>query len=298
MKPRVLLITAALAFCLSPFGAHADTIYVANNYSSTVMQFTSAGAGSVFANTAVGPHGLAFASDGSLYVAIPNNNTITKFSSTGTALGVFATLGSSGPNGPTGLAFDTAGNLYAADANDNTIKKFTPAGVGSIFANTSLSYPTGLAFDIAGNLYAANGNGNNIVRYASTGTYLGVFAGSGGASPVQLAFDSTGNLYVANNGGGGIVKITPGGVGSVFANPGPTPLGLAFDSAGDLYASYNTDNVIKKYSATGTDLGVFANTGLSNPSYLAIQVPEPASGVLILGLGGMLLLRRRRVSAL
>lgn len=270
MKTPIQNLFIALALLAVSTSAHADTVYVVNNGTNNIMQFTSGGVGSIFANTNIpNPWCLAFDSAGNLYVANPVSH-IEKFSPTGTDLGVFANSGASG------LAFDSAGYLYASDPNDNTIKKFTPGGVGSVFANTGLFYPIGLAFDSAGNLYVANGNGNNIRKFSSTGTDLGVFASSGGQSPYGLAFDSTGNLYVANNGpGGGIVKITPGGVGSPFANIGATPIGLAFDSAGNLYATYNQLNTIEKFSATGTDLGVFATSGLINPMLIAIKIDAP-----------------------
>lgn len=272
MNAHLQKLLLVLALLTASTGAHADTVYVPNAGINRVMQFTSGGVGSIFANTSSGAWALAFDSAGNVYVATPGDNSIRKFSPAGSDLGVFATLGTSGGSGPTGLAFDSAGNLYASDANDNTIKKFTAAGAGSVFANTGLFYPIGLAFDTAGNLYAANGNANNIRKFSPTGTDLGVFASSGGASPYGLAFDSTGNLYVANNGGGGIVKITPAGSGSVFANPAATPVGLAFDSAGNLYASYNQLNTIKKFSPTGTDLGDFASTGLNSPMLIAIKL--------------------------
>jgi uncharacterized protein (TIGR03382 family) len=81
-----------------------------------------------------------------LYVSNPSGNTIEKFSSTGTYLGVFANTGFSGPVGP---AFDSTGNLYTASNGDNTIAKFSPTGTGlSPFANSGLSGPSFLAFDI------------------------------------------------------------------------------------------------------------------------------------------------------
>ena len=72
------------------------------------------------------------------------NNTIEKFSSTGTYLGVFA---SSGLNGPLGLAFDSAGNLYAANANARTIEKFSSTGTDlGAFAVGLAGSPQYLAF--------------------------------------------------------------------------------------------------------------------------------------------------------
>src|SRR5437867_3124220 len=90
------------------------------------------------------------AATGDLYVASANN-TIERFSPTGTDLGLFA----SGLNNPKGLAFDQSGNLYVADNGSNTIQRITPGGAVSTFAS-GLNTPFGLAFDSVGNLYEAD----------------------------------------------------------------------------------------------------------------------------------------------
>jgi len=278
MKTFIQNLFIMLALLGASTGTRGDTIYVSNVGTNYVTQFTSEGAGSVFANTGPEPLGVAFDSAGNLYVGMPVSNTIVKFSSTGTSLGVFANSGAT----PYALAFDSTGNLYVADAGDNTIVRITPGGSSSIFANTGLSYPSGLAFDSAGNLFVANGVGSYITKFSATGTNLGVFAGSGGTSPVGLTFDTAGNLYVANQ-SGAIVKITTNATSSVFANIGASPFGLAFDSAGNLYVSYNTPfNFIEKFSSTGTDLGAFAS-GLSSPGFIAI--PNPSTTLRIAAAG-------------
>ena len=78
-------------------------LYVANG-SNQIEKFTPGGVRSVFASTGLnGPYGLAFDSAGNLYVANSGNNTIEKFSSTGTDLGVFA----SGLSIPTWIAIQS-----------------------------------------------------------------------------------------------------------------------------------------------------------------------------------------------
>ena len=61
-------------------------------------------------------------------------------------------------------------------------------------------------------------------------------------------------------------------------------------SADTVYVSYPSNNTIEKFDlATGTDLGVFASTGLSNPRALVFDggsVPEPSSFTLA-GLGAV-----------
>lgn len=254
-----LVIAAATLFGCLP--ASADTVYVANNYTHTVMQFTPDGVGSVFANTLPSPWNIAFDSAGNLYVGIPGGS-IEKFSPTGTDLGVFANVSAGG------LAFDSASNLYAADAATNTVRKITPSGSVSVFATTGMDYPVGLACDSADNLYVANGNGTWIEKFSPTGTDLGVFANVGAGG---LVFDTAGNLYTSPNSFSAqqMMKITPAGVVSVFANVSPTA-SLAIDSAGNFYLTYYASSSVEKFSPTGTDLGTFA-TGLSNPFGIAVR---------------------------
>src|SRR4029077_822787 len=129
----MLTLTAAALFA-GPAAGLADTIYVSNNGTNTIVKFTSGGAGSVFASSGLNqPYGLAFDNACNLYAANYAGNTIEKFTPGGAA-SVFA---STGLFGPVGLTFDHAGNLYAANNNANTIEKFTPGGVGSVFASFS-----------------------------------------------------------------------------------------------------------------------------------------------------------------
>ena len=264
-----------------PASSPPDTFYVTNFGNGTVEKLTAGGVGSVFANT-VNPTGLAFDADGNLFVASddPNSYSIRKFSPTGSDLGVFANTGLSSP---LAIAFDGGYNLYVANAGSSTIEKFTPDGMGTVFAGAN--NPIGLAFDSTGNLYVANqfGGPNNdgvIEKFTPAGVGS-VFADSDLSNPYGLAFDQVGNLYVANFHNNTIGKFTPDGVGSVFANTGLSqPIGVAFDSAGNLYVVNVGNNTIEKFSSTGTDLGVFASTGLNAPQFLAIvRTPTPTVNI-------------------
>ena len=147
-----------------------------------------------------------------------------------------------------GTATSRAVILYVSDAT-NKIEKYNSGGVGSVFTSSGLSQPEGLAFDSLGNLYAANFNfGTNTIEKFNPGAVASVFADAndGLSRPTGLAFDSAGNLYAANGLNATIVKITPGGVGSVFANTGLSgPLGLAFDSVGNLFVANQSNKIVK-----------------------------------------------------
>jgi sugar lactone lactonase YvrE len=78
-------------------------------------------------------------------------------------------------------------------------------------------------------------------------------------------------VVVANLGVNTITKYDDSGIGSPFTNAfinGPN--GLALDSRSNLYVSTNP-NIIEKFAPDGTDLGVFASTGLNFAMALAFD---------------------------
>lgn len=294
---KVLNLGLVAGVCLFFTDARADTLYVSNGGNGTIESFTLSGVGSVFATGLNDPQGLAFDSAGNLYVANENSANIVKFTSGGVA-SVFASVSPYSIN-PTGLAFDKGGNLFAATSvnNSGTIVKFTSDGSGSFFANTSfatggaITEPQGLAFDGEGNLLAGDIYGR-IDKFTPDGVGS-VFATTG--SPYGLAFDSAGDLFVSTFSLHTILKFAPDGSGSVFANTGSNfPLGLTFDSMGNLYVAYTFSSKIEKFSSTGSDLGVFASTGVNQPTFITMQIPEPNTLILLL-LGTTLLLGTRRL---
>jgi DNA-binding beta-propeller fold protein YncE len=94
----------------------------------------------------------------------------------------------------------------------------------------------------------------------------------------MLSHSSAENLYVANqiydgNAVGGFIGVlsaTGADLGS-FSPDGNLPFGVAFDKSGDLYVSLYQDNVIRKFSPSGVDLGVFASANLNNPAGIAFD---------------------------
>ena len=93
------------------------------------------------------------------YVFVSNwgNNTIEKYSLSGTDLGAFA---STGLNQPVGLAFDSSGNLYAANWGNNTIEKYSSSGTDlGAFASTGLNRPSYIAISGLGGSGGSGGGG-------------------------------------------------------------------------------------------------------------------------------------------
>src|SRR5690242_16738753 len=86
-----------------------------------------------------------------------------------------------------------------------------------------------------------------------------------------VSFASADTFFVAEFGINSITKYDADGNGSPFTNEFVDgPYGIAIDSSGNLYVSTNS-NVIRKFAPDGTDLGVFASTGVNNAAGLAFD---------------------------
>lgn len=177
----------------------AASVFSLNN----VNAFTPQGTFSTTLISGFTPTVIALDSSQNIYVAEITNNTIYKYSSSGTYLQAIST-GISGWAGIKGIAVDSSGQIYASNAA--SVYRFASDGtqLGS-FAN-GLSSPTGLAFDSSGNLYAASGGGG-IYKISTSGTVLATYTTGGSASSVAL--DPLGNVYAAH--ANGVDKFSPSG---------------------------------------------------------------------------------------
>src|ERR1039458_9384487 len=73
------------------------------------------------------PEMVALDSSNNVYVADYNNDRIEKFSSSGTYLTQWGSLGTNDGQfeGPYGVAVDSSNNVYVADSGNNRVEKFT-----------------------------------------------------------------------------------------------------------------------------------------------------------------------------
>ncbi|MGI9089059.1 MAG: hypothetical protein ACR2HH_15165 [Chthoniobacterales bacterium] len=245
--------TGSAARFYLPTGVAVDSggnVYVAEQGNQTIRKVTSAGAVTTLAGLALSsgsadgtgsaarfnfPTGVAVDSDGNVYVADQNNNTIRKVSPAGmvtTLVGLAGFFGSADGTGsaarfhlPSGVAVDSGGNVYVADYSNHTIRKVTSAGMVSTLAGLAGSQgsadgsasgarffnPNGVAVDSGGNVYVAELSNHTIRKVTSSGvvTTLAGLAGSIGSAdgtgsaarfnyPAGIAVDSGGNVYVAD----------------------------------------------------------------------------------------------------
>lgn len=168
-----------------------------------------------------GPHGIAFAPNGTIYVADTNNSRIIHFSSEASLIrswgsffdGTTSAAPLTGLNQPWGIAVSPDGRwIYVTDTWNHRIIKYSSAGE-PVTAWGSAEYggqnpyglwgPRGIAVDKAGNIFVSDTGNKRIIAYNPDGKYLGEIGGEGMepgqfTEPVGLAFDKTGNLYVAD----------------------------------------------------------------------------------------------------
>jgi len=272
------LIACVGAFCVGA-PAHGGDIYVSNGSGSVTAYTTTGGiVRSFLIGQTSNPEGLAFDSNGNLYVADDDTHVVLKIAPNG-SMSTFV----SGLGGPDGLAFDRHGNLFASDASAGEINEITPGGSVSTFASAqALHFPQesiGLAFDANGNLYDAAPQFNTIFEITPSGS-VSNFATMD--SPQGLTFDGKGNLYASSFDDGTITEITPSGHKSIFATGLIGPIGIAFDSGGNLLvAEHNSSGSIAEVSPSGVVTTFVASTD-GAPNFIAIPpVPEPSSLTLI-----------------
>ena len=168
------------------------------------------------------PRGLAFAPDGTYYVADSRNHRIEHFGTDGQiikAWGTFAdvTNGAAGPGGtfnePWGVAVGPDGSVYVSDTWNGRVQKFDKDGnfikMWGSFGQTDtakavqLYGPRGITVDTNGHVYVADTGNKRIVVFDSDGNLLAQFGSEGYdvgkfSEPVDVKLDTQGNVYVTD----------------------------------------------------------------------------------------------------
>src|ERR1019366_7004071 len=178
-----------------------------------------------FINELMNATGLAFDSQGMLYISSRFDGVVYQVSPSGN-MSVFV----EGMGVATGLAFDDDNNLYVGDRS-GTIFKISPNRQIFVFATIEPSISAyHLAWGPDQHLYVSGpttSSFDSIYRVADNGDVETFYRGLG--RPQGMAFDADGNLYSAASymGRKGVVKITPDREVKLFVS-GPGIVGLAF----------------------------------------------------------------------
>lgn len=291
-----------LSLVVTSTGAGAANLFVSDG--DSILRFdatTGAAVGSPISLESA--TGLTAGADGLLYAAhtTPQPEVFRFNPSTGAQIGPGPLVTYNGQNdghdvfNPQGIKVGSGG-LYVADVTASDVHRYDTSG-GSLGSLTSdeLVQPQDVAFDSSGNLYVVNPGSANVLRSAGgTGALTEFFpTQTGGLTiPISLAFSPNGELYVLDIGNGtpAVRRYTFAGAadGTPIVYSGNNlfqPAYLAFGFDGKLYVSGQDLNTgqgeILRYQTDGTLDGAFI-TGLTNPTFMAFVVPEPAAWVLLI----------------
>jgi predicted membrane-bound mannosyltransferase/sugar lactone lactonase YvrE len=163
------------------------------------------------------PRSLAFANDGTMYVADSRNHRILHLDANGNILnewgtyadGVGVPIGDGTFNEPWGIAVGPDGSVYVTDTWNHRVQKFTRDGrfvkawgsFGQGETPESFYGPRGLAVDAEGRVYVTDTGNKRIVVFDANGNFITQFGGAGFDpglfdEPVGIAIDRNGTVYV------------------------------------------------------------------------------------------------------
>lgn len=187
------------------------------------------------------PRALAFAPDGSFYVADSRNHRILHFGATGGLLQQWGspsgnTLNNPNPtatpgtfNEPWGVAVGRDGSVYVTDTWNYRVQEFTATGqfirmwssFGAGGQQQTFYGPRGIAVDAAGRVFVVDTGNKRVIVFDANGGYLTQF-GSAGLDPGQfdepvgIAIDAQGVIYVADTWNQRIQSFMPSSDGLTF----------------------------------------------------------------------------------
>jgi gliding motility-associated-like protein len=220
--PGAVNANGASASFNNPRGIAVDAqgnVYVADRSNNLVRKITPAGDVTTFAGSGSattvngvgtaasfnGPTGLAFDTQGNLFVVELAGNVIRRITpgaSVFTFAGIPGTPGLVNGNSnvarfnqPAGIAVDALNNLYIADSQNNVIRRVNPQGMVSTLSGhgipngSNFSVPAGITTDPQGNVYVA-GLGNNLIHKVITTGYA-----VDKPLPIGLTFNSTNGTF-------------------------------------------------------------------------------------------------------
>jgi sugar lactone lactonase YvrE len=202
----------------------------------SVVRVNPDGRGTPFVTGILNATGLAFNSEGDLFVTSRAEGNVYRVDAAGET-----TLYAEGMGVATGAAFDAEGNLFVGDRS-GTIFKINPLRQIFVYATLEPSVAAyHLAVDTEGVLFvtAPSLSSNDAIWAVDTHGQAGVWY-RGIGRPQGLALDKQGNVFVAAclHGSRGLVRITRTGEASLVL-AGNNLIGLAFSPLGTTILATN-----------------------------------------------------------
>lgn len=214
------------------------------------------------------PFGMAYAPDGTLWVADANKNRFQIFAPDGTFLETWGTVGDGNgqfnflaadhaakgtPGGYGDIAFAPDGTFYVADTGNFRVQKFGPdraflTSWGSEgTADGQFLNVMSVAVGPDGSVYTADENRDDVQRFDANGKFLNTIGGADAGDdrltyPVAVTVDGEGTVWVANfSQPGDIARFSPEGESlglwehDMSKGTPRAPLDLAIDGAGRVW---------------------------------------------------------------
>ena len=303
----------------TPYGIAIDTsgnVWASNGGANKLTELSSMGAplsGSGFTGAGIDSAlGIAIGSTGNVWlanygpIASGHGVSISRFSSSGTAISDAAGDIGGGLDGPFAIALDSIGNAWMSNstaASGGSLSEFNSSGIEQSDVlgdgNTHLFVPEGIAFDGSGNSWIANNRHNVLSEFVLTGasphTQVPLqFSGGGLNSPTGVALDSNGNVWVANGGSNNLSEFNSSGK-AISLSRGYTggglnvPIGIAVDGSGNIWTANSGGSCgpgrdatklssaagsVSEFNSAGTALSPstgFTSTGASAPYGIAVD---------------------------
>lgn len=227
------------------------------------------------------PQSIAVDGSGNVWVANGGSNSISKLSSSGSAISGAAGYTGGGLNVPWGIAMDTSGNVWVTDAivNGGAVSRFSSTGSaisGSPYTGNGLNQPFGLAVNGAGVVWTANFKSTSAFQntgVAQMGSPYG--PGNGNHNFFNIAIDKSGNVWMTDNipPAGDVEVFTSGGavVGTYSVGGQDGSWGVAIDSAAHAWISNTANNSVTELNNNGTAVANYTGGGLNTPQGIAID---------------------------
>lgn len=306
MGKRIMLVALVLGLAMSTVASAAEIIHIWTSGGSGVARMDVASGMFIDSDTVAGQiRGLTVDPSGRYIYGGSNTHTVEKFDGfDGSYDGVFSNAAQIGLSLP-GMDFGTDGKLYLSDSTNQVVMRLN-ATSGAFEGELIGTRQSDIELGTDGKFYTTRNN-PNVHRYNADGSLDAnpLYSSALGTGGRGLAVDTSGNIYIAYEEGGAsnrgrVEKISQLGVLLQSFTLGATSMGYVQDVAvapnGDVFAiSNNSTPGLMHWNAAGVHLGNNTNipAEFRGSQLEVVVIPEPAS-LALLGLGGLMMLKRRR----
>ena len=220
-------------------------IHTANYAGQSVSKLTpdglASGVGAKNINVGFYLRGIAFAPDGTIWVAAIDADKVVHLRADGTKIGLPIPVGAV----PSRVRVDGAGNVWTANVGSNYVTKLGPSGspLGTYQVSSNEGEGTyDIAFDGANNAWVSGNLGTITKLSGADGTVLKQTTLSGNKGPWGITTDNAGNPWVALYNSNQVVRLSQFDLSPTYYTVGSLPLGIAGHQLGNVWVTNHGSN--------------------------------------------------------